>query len=196
MRIGQQFLAGTLGVALIVLALVVAQAIFAGSAAAGGSAVASIVNAAGDSVGTAKLIQKRDGVEIRVQVAGLSVGFHGFHVHAVGTCDPAASFTTAAGHFNPAGQTHGQHAGDLPILFVGSDGVGQARIVTDRFHVADLFDADGSALIIHAAPDNYANVPTRYASATGPGPDVATLATGDAGGRVACGVIVPAGDDD
>ena len=57
----------------------------------------------------------------------------------------------------------------------------------------DLFDADGSAVIVHAGPDNYANIPTRY---TGPVPDATTLATGDAGGRVACGVVTHGGDEE
>jgi Cu-Zn family superoxide dismutase len=70
-------------------------------------------------------------------------------------------------------------------LFVSADGTGEARFKTDRFAVADLIDADGSALIVHAAPDNYANIPTRYVAV----PDATTLATGDAGGRVACGVV-------
>jgi superoxide dismutase, Cu-Zn family len=64
-------------------------------------------------------------------------------------------------------------------------------VVTDRFRLADLFDADGSAIIIHVGADNLANIPARYVqAATGtPGPDAATLATGDAGGRFACGVV-------
>ena len=60
---------------------------------------------------------------------------------------------------------------------------------SDRYDVESLFDADGSAFIVHAAPDNYANISTRYSAAGVPGPDAATLATGDAGGRVLCGVI-------
>jgi Cu-Zn family superoxide dismutase len=74
---------------------------------------------------------------------------------------------------------------------VNSDGTAQLRFPTDRFTVEELFDADGSAIIVHAAADNYANIPTRYHSHTEDtfGPDSATLATGDAGGRLACGVV-------
>ena len=68
---------------------------------------------------------------------------------------------------------------------VNADGKAKAKFKTDRFRVADLFDADGSAVIIHANPDNYANIPTRYVAT----PDTATLATGDAGARIACGVV-------
>ncbi len=74
----------------------------------------------------------------------------------------------------------------MPVLLVGGDGTAQASFTTDRVTLADVFDSNGSAIIIHAGPDNYANIPTRYAPA---GPDATTLATGDSGGRVACGVV-------
>jgi Cu-Zn family superoxide dismutase len=66
-----------------------------------------------------------------------------------------------------------------------------ARFETDRYTVDQLFDADGSAFIVHAAADNYANIPTQYSAVGVLGPDAATLATGDAGGGTACGVITP-----
>jgi Cu-Zn family superoxide dismutase len=79
----------------------------------------------------------------------------------------------------------------MPPLLVQRDGKARLAFQTDRFSVGDLFDADGSAVIVHAAPDNLAHIPPRYVSSTTgePGPDAATLATGDAGARVACGVI-------
>ncbi len=151
------------------------------------SAVAALHNAAGERVGTATFTQVRDLVRVQAEVWGLPPGFHGFHVHAVGSCDPttAAPFTSAGGHLNPGGHDHAEHAGDMPVLYVLADGSGSLSFMTDRYSVADLFDADGSALIVHALPDNYANIPTRYAAA----PDAMTLATGDAGGRLACGII-------
>lgn len=153
---------------------------------ADGGAKALLRNAFGEPVGTAKFTQEEDGtVLVRAVVHDLPPGFHGFHVHATGTCTPP-SFTSAGGHYNPFGEVHPNHAGDMPVLLVNADGSGEARFKTDRYAVADLFDADGSALIIHAFPDNYANIPTRYAIA---GPDATTLGTGDAGGRLACGVI-------
>jgi Cu-Zn family superoxide dismutase len=74
---------------------------------------------------------------------------------------------------------------------VGADGTGELRFKTDRFSVAALLDADGSAIIVHASSDNFAHIPSRYHSHTEGtfGPDSVTLATGDAGARVACGVV-------
>lgn len=179
-----------IGIAAIVVA--VGSYATAGRGDAGGSntpegtkARATLRNAANEVIGTVKLEQDGDNVNLKVEVDGsLSAGFHGFHVHAAGVC--AAPFTSALGHYNPGGSTHRDHAGDLPVLYVDSDGEAAARVSTDRFALDDLFDADGSAFIIHAGPDNYANIPTdRY----DPDPDATTLATGDAGGRAACGVI-------
>jgi Cu-Zn family superoxide dismutase len=133
------------------------------------------------------------------RLTGLTAGFHGFHIHTVGICDatttdPAGTrtpFVSAGGHLNPSATTHGHHAGDLPMLLVTTDGSTRSMTETSAVRVADLFDADGSALIVHAGTDNAANIPTRYVSSTTnlPGPDAATLATGDSGGRFACGVI-------
>ena len=109
------------------------------------------------------------------------------------------AFTSAGPHLNPAGASHPDHAADQPVVLVNADGTGSARFVTDRYTVAELV---GAAVIVHANPDNYANIPDRYqapgpsaspAASTPPvmvaGPDAATLATGDAGPRIACGVI-------
>ncbi len=77
-----------------------------------------------------------------------------------------------------------------PVLLVQSDGHAEQEFDTDRFRLRQLFDRDGSAVIVHAGRDNYANIPERYHSHTENvfGPDSATLATGDAGARFACGV--------
>ncbi|MBI2089332.1 MAG: superoxide dismutase family protein [Deltaproteobacteria bacterium] len=147
------------------------------------TAKADLRNAKGEKVGALTLTQEMDGVKVAVEASNLPPGFHGFHIHAVGKCEPP--FTSAGGHFNPGGQNHPHHAGDLPNLLVNADGKASAVLKTARFKVADLFDADGSALIIHADPDNHANIASRYR----PDPDQATLSTGDAGGRIACGVI-------
>jgi superoxide dismutase, Cu-Zn family len=145
----------------------------------------------GQAVGVVKLTEAEDEgtALVRAMVHNLPAGFHGFHVHAVGECVPP--FTSAGGHYNPTGESHGEHAGDMPVLLVNGDGAAQLRFTTDRFGVEELFDADGSAVIVHAAADNYANIPDRYHSHTEDvfGPDSATLATGDAGGRLACGVV-------
>lgn len=170
--------------------------------------VANLQNGTGNAIGTVRFIPTDDGkVSVRVAASGLTPGFHGFHVHATGTCDPAAKdtagntvpFLTAGGHYNPdTTATHGAHAGDMPPLLVTADGNAQLRFKTDRFRNRDLRDADGSAVILHAGADNLAHIPgatptggERYHSHVDDvfGPDAATKATGDAGARYGCGVI-------
>lgn len=129
--------------------------------------------------------------------------FHGFHVHTIGTCnpDPAATpapatpvvFGSAGGHWNPTAADHGAHTGDMPSVLMHANGKSDAEFDTDRFDVGELLDANGSAVILHAGRDNFANIPaTAYSSTEGPVPNTATKATGDAGGRYACGVVQPA----
>ncbi|WP_420474515.1 superoxide dismutase family protein [Noviherbaspirillum sp. ST9] len=167
------------------LSLMASLAVLAAPAAAQKlSADVKLYNTTGNPVGKVRLTQEGSGtVSVQAQVHDLPPGFHGFHVHAVGECVPP--FTSAGGHFDQDAHTHRDHSGDFPVLLVNADGTATARFNTDRFSVADLFDADGSAVIVHAGPDNYANIPTRYAAA----PDATTLATGDAGARIACGVV-------
>jgi Cu-Zn family superoxide dismutase len=155
--------------------------IAAGGGSEGAAARAVLRDADGHRVGLVQLTRSGAGVRVRVEVNGLSAGFHGFHVHTTGLCTPP--FTSAGGHFNPGSAGHPNHAADMPVLLVNADGTGEARFVSDRYRVADVV---GRALIVHASPDNYANIPTRYAA---DGPDATTLATGDAGARTACGVI-------
>lgn len=153
--------------------------------AGGGSRTAQLHVIDGSLVGTARFTPQGEKVLVQVEVRGLPAGFHGLHVHAVGMCDPSTAFMSAGGHFNPADREHADHAGDGPSLYVNADGTGMLMYWTDRYTLSDLSDADANALIVHALPDNFANIPTRYA----PAPDAMTLATGDAGGRLACGVI-------
>ncbi|MEO3862445.1 superoxide dismutase family protein [Acrocarpospora sp. B8E8] len=154
----------------------------------------------GTQIGTLAVVRK-DGTRSRVtvKVHHLAPGYHGFHIHAVGVCDPksvdpatgqVSPFFSAGGHLDlaPGGQSHPSHSGDMPPLLVRQDGTGSASFITDRFRAAQLSDADGSAVIVHALPDNFANIPDRYAPK---GPDEATLKTGDSGPRVACGAIKP-----
>jgi superoxide dismutase, Cu-Zn family len=165
----------------------------------GKRAFAVLRDASGQQVGFAVFRERRGATAVQAEVRQVAPGFHGFHVHAVGQCVPP--FTSAGGHYNPTGAAHGDHAGDLPTLLVNQDGTGRLEFDTDRFSVGELFDADGSALIVHAGRDNYANIPTRYHSHTENtfGPDSETRATGDAGARAACGVVQRSGnrgDDD
>lgn len=150
----------------------------------------ALKNVDGATIGVVKLTAAtaKAPVDVRASVRRLLPGFHGFHVHAVGTCTPP-DFASAMGHLKSADQSHGAHAGDMSSLLVKSNGTATLRLTTDRFALADLSDADGSAIMVHADPDNFANVPRRYRST---GPDQETLDTGDSGARVACGEIAAA----
>lgn len=185
----KRFLVSGLGALALVLAAIVAAISLSGQAAArddhGDKAEARLRNAAGTEIGKVKFKQQRDGVAVEVDVNGLAPGFHGFHVHTVGSC-VGPDFGSAGGHFNMAGHSHPMHSGDMVSLLVNLDGRGEASFTTASFKVADLFDADGSAVIVHAGPDNFANIPARYAPS---GPDATTLATGDSGARAACGIV-------
>jgi Cu-Zn family superoxide dismutase len=164
-----------------------------------GGARASVRDVNGVFLGTVTLDPSGSKLFLTGRLSGLAPGFHGFHIHAVGICDPRAvdpatgavvPFFTAGGHLNPGGTTHGNHAGDLPSLKVSADGRATAVTETSTVTLAQIFDADRAAVVVHAGPDNFANIPTRYSAAGVPGPDAATLATGDSGGRTACGVLV------
>jgi superoxide dismutase, Cu-Zn family len=175
------------------VALASALAIAVAAASAGDDGVtaraeANLVGPAGALLGTVRLSERDGRIDVVADASGLPAGFHGFHVHAVGSrIGPA--FTSAGDHLNPAGLHHPHHPGDMRVLLVNADGTARASLRTDRFGLADLLDADGSAIIVHAKADNYANIPTnRY----DPDPEEVTLATGDSGSRVACGVIEPA----
>jgi Cu-Zn family superoxide dismutase len=145
------------------------------------TAQASLKNAEGKDVGSAALTQTPAGVLIRLSVKGLPAGEHAFHVHGVGKCEPP--FTSAGGHFNPGNKKHGilaadgHHAGDLPNLHIPASGeltieVMNAAVTLEKGKPNSLFGAQGTALIIHAGKDDYKSDPT-----------------GEAGGRIACGVI-------
>jgi superoxide dismutase, Cu-Zn family len=149
--------------------------------------VAAMINQDGVQIGTVGFAWEGDYVRVRADVRDLPPGFHGFHVHANGVCDPSVGFDSAGGHLNPSGDHHADHAGDMPSLYVTGDGTGSLRALLDRVLVSQLVEDGGHAVIIHADPDNFANIPARY----GVVPDEATLNTGDAGGRIACGVIRP-----
>jgi superoxide dismutase, Cu-Zn family len=124
-------------------------------------------------------------VEITLTAKGLKPGLHGVHLHAVGKCEPPA-FTAAGGHFDPgpAGNTdpdanHPFHMGDIPNLRVGADGSGTLQARTTRVTLSagplSLFDADGSAVIVHGNPDQGTTGEPKSGVSGGP--------------RVACGVI-------
>lgn len=159
---------------------------------------ATVRDVNGNVLGTVSLFASGDKLAVSGRLTAIPAGFHGFHVHAVGICDPRATdpagnvvpFASAGPHLDSGGHTHGAHSGDLPSLLVTADGTTITATATDRLSAALLFDADRSAIIVHAGPDNFANIPTRYSAAGVPGPDAATLGTGDSGARFACGVLV------
>lgn len=130
----------------------------------------------------------------------LSPGFHGLHIHGVGKCEPNSvgaaggapgDFLSAGGHFQAPGHDGNPQSGDLTSLQVRQDGSSLLVTTTDAFSRNDLVSGDKTAIIIHEDDDNFANIPAdRYTQVNGtPGPDQTTLSTGDAGKRVACGVI-------
>jgi Cu-Zn family superoxide dismutase len=130
----------------------------------------------------------------------LTPGFHGLHLHAVGKCEANSvaptggapgDFNSAGAHFQTAGHTAHPASGDLTSLQVRADGTAKVVTTTDAFTAEDLLGGAKTAIIIHEKADNFANIPPeRYQQINGnPPPDETTLATGDAGKRVACGVI-------
>ncbi len=147
----------------------------------------TMVNPNGNEIGEVRMSETRFGtVDVEARMRGLEPGFHGFHVHTVGTCE-APDFMSAEGHVGEAeGEDHDGHTGDMSSLLVKRNGTGTLRVTTDRFDLDDLRDDDGSAVMVHAGADNFANIPERYAPG---GPDEDTRETGDSGGRVACGEI-------
>lgn len=142
-----------------------------------------VVTAEGESAGSVAFEQLRHGVMITTKLMNLAPGWHGFHIHETGRCDP--DFKAANSHYNPIDAEHGldgsggYHVGDLPNIHVGADGMSRAQIFVPQVTLRDkrpdrypftLQDADGSALMIHADRDDH-------------------MAMDSAGGREACGVI-------
>ena len=187
-RIAFLFAAAAL-TALLLVAVPTAQSDKGKGKRATTTARALLKSADGGGVAKVRLVEQRNGkVAVDVRAAGLEPGFHGFHVHEKGLCEPP-DFTSAGGHHKRDAQAHGAHAGDMPPLLATSDGKARASFVTDAFRVSELVAGDGSAVMIHSDRDNLANIPTRYASGANPGPDEETLKTGDSGSRIACGVV-------
>ena len=143
------------------------------------AATATLKPTAGNTAaGTVTFAQKGDKVSMVAKISGLSPGPHGFHIHEKGDCS-AADGMSAGGHFNPTAKPHGDpgtpdhHAGDMPMLV--ADASGNASLTADLNPMtvgAGTTDIIGKAVIVHKDADDFKTQPT-----------------GNAGGRVACGVI-------
>ena len=165
-------------------AALIAVSLSLASPAVAQSAKAQLKDQKGAEVGTVDLTQTPAGVMLRLSLKGLPGGERAFHIHAAGRCEPP--FTTAGGHFNPAGQKHGLlvgpgHAGDMPNLHIPQSGdlsveVVNAAITLEKGKPNSVFDNDGSAIVIHAKADDYKSDPA-----------------GNSGDRIACGVIQESG---
>lgn len=148
----------------------------------GGSAEAALLNGKGEEIGHATLFQLPEAVRIRIVISRLPPGIHAMHIHTVGECH-GPGFTSAGAHFNPFGKRHGAqnkngpHAGDLPNFEVREDGTAEvevmALLVTLGPGIHSLFPSGTTCLVIHEKPD-----------------DELTDPTGNAGARIACGIIV------
>jgi Cu-Zn family superoxide dismutase len=144
-------------------------------------AKADLINSAGEHIGTATFAEKANGVKLSLEASHLPPGEHGFHIHTVGKCDPP-DFKSAGGHFNPQGKQHGlenplgHHAGDLQNLTVDTQGNAKVKRLLTGVTLGEgensLFHEGGTALVIHAGPDDMKSDPA-----------------GNAGPRIACGVI-------
>jgi Cu-Zn family superoxide dismutase len=171
--------------------------------AAGEKLTADLKLPDGSTVATANIEFANGYATVTVQTtqAGkLTPGFHGMHIHSVGKCEANSvaptggapgDFNSAGGHFQVPGHSGHPASGDLTSIQVREDGTAMVVTTTDGFTAEDLTNGAKTAIIIHEKADNFANIPPdRYQQANGsPPPDETTLATGDAGKRVACGVI-------
>lgn len=162
-----------------------APALTAQRADVGATATAPLTNGQGGQAGTATFSQGPQGVVIRIEATGLTPGWHGIHLHETGTCE-GPGFQSAGAHVH-GGSTDVVHGllntqqndfGDLPNIYADAQGRAYAEVFTTFARLADsgpgahLLDADGSAIVIHAQPDDHNSQPI-----------------GGSGDRVACGVI-------
>ena len=149
--------------------------------AVGEQAMSDIKGRDGKEIGKIVLIETTVGVLIKVKLSGLKPGPHGFHLHEVGRCD--GDFSSAGKIYNPLGARHGflseegPMVGDLPNLFAGATGEVEAEILSPFVTLSkdaeeSLLDLDGTSFVIFENGDDYKSDPE-----------------GEAGARIACGVI-------
>ncbi len=148
------------------------------------SVTADLNGPKGEALGTVTLTEAPKGVLLKIEASGLTPGWHGLHFHEKGDCS-SVDFKSAGGHVHGgATMVHGllnadaNEAGDLPNLYVGADGTGAAEVFSPWTSLTGaggrqaLQDADGSAVVVHASPDDHMSQPI-----------------GGARARVACAVI-------
>ncbi len=153
----------------------------AGNAMAGVPQSFNFIGGDGALLGTVTVSEDPSGLMMNVSAVAMPVGVHGIHLHEKGLCD-GPKFESAGAHWNPATKQHGRdnpagaHAGDLANLTVAKDGTAKSSIPVAGVKTASgammLADADGTALVIHAKPDDYKTDPS-----------------GDSGDRIACAVL-------
>lgn len=145
----------------------------------GPSAIVIVHDVAGRELGTLTLLESDGGLAASGVLRGLPPGTHGIHLHTIGQC--VAPFATAGGHWNPTAHQHGfdnalgPHAGDLQNIVVGADSSAAVNVKTRSGSLrgsTGVLDADGSAVVVHAGPDDYRTDPS-----------------GNSGARIACGVV-------
>jgi superoxide dismutase, Cu-Zn family len=148
------------------------------TAPAAGKAAAVIEAKSGSTLaGTAEFTMHEGQMMITVSVKGAPPGAHAVHVHEKGDCS-APDASSAGGHFNPGGHQHGapeaaeHHAGDLGNMTVGADGTGSLMIHSSDLSLSGANSVVGHAIIVHEKTDDFVTQPT-----------------GNAGGRIGCGVI-------
>lgn len=134
---------------------------------------ALLQNVEGTTVAVALVAESDDDITVSVAAVGLAPGEHGIHIHETGICDPTTdpAFSSAGDHYNPTGEEHGDHAGDLGNITAEEDGTALLKETTDEFTLDELIDEDGSAIVIHAEEDEGDPEGESY------------------GGRIACGVL-------
>jgi Cu-Zn family superoxide dismutase len=165
-----------------------------GNAASGPTMQTALKDPSGAEVGTVTITSQGSFVKIAVHAQGLKPGFHGLHIHQQPKCEAnsvapsggsAGAFLSAGGHWNVGDSNAHPHSGDLTSLEVRKDGGAELVTTTDSFTMDQLKADGGHAIIVHADADNFGNIPSRYS----PPADEATMATGDAGARIACAVL-------
>jgi Cu-Zn family superoxide dismutase len=172
-----------LAAALTALTLPIAGCTTVAGLPTGQIGTATLTLANGQPAGVARIFATGQEVTLAAGLTGIAPGVHGIHLHTTGRCT-APDFASAGGHLNPLGKRHGsladggKHEGDLPNVTIQSEGSGALTAAlsgTPDQVRAWLFDADGTAIVVHAGPDDYETDPS-----------------GNSGARIACGVIKPA----